>query len=283
VSFVDSAGVRLYVEEAGAGDSIVFVHELHADHREWEAQVRHFSRLYRSVTFNARGYPPSDVPGDPSLYGFPAVVHDIAVVVRALGIAQAHVVGSSMGAYAALHFGLMYPQMARSLVLSGIGSGSPAADRAAWVADCEADARAYLEQGSSAVAEITGQRPARLQLLRKNPRAFEEWMAHLGEHSAEGKARTLLGYQARRPSLHDFAGQFSRLQIPVLLIAGDEDEAVLETTLWLKKTLPNAGLWICPNSGHAVNLEEPAFFNRAVQDFLNAVEHAPAARALSES
>jgi len=42
----------------------------------------------------------------------------------------------------------------------------------------------------------------------------------------------------------------------------------LETTLWLKKTLPNAGLWVAPNSGHAVNLEEPAAFNHAVGDFL---------------
>ena len=59
----------------------------------------------------------------------------------------------------------------------------------------------------------------------------------------EGKARTILGYQARRPSLQDYENEFSRMQIPVLLIVGDQDEPCLETTLWLKKTLPNAGLW----------------------------------------
>jgi pimeloyl-ACP methyl ester carboxylesterase len=273
LSFVNANGVRLYVEETGTGDPIVFVHELHADHREWEAQVRWFSRFYRCIAFNARGYPPSDVPGDPSLYGVPIVVHDIAAVVQGLGIAKAHVVGSSMGAYAALHFGLMYPEMARSLVVAGVGSGSPAADSAAWVAECEATARAYLEQGSPAVAEVAARGPTRTQLLRKNPRAFEEFLSHLREHSAEGKARTLAGYQARRPSLEDFKNEFSGLGIPVLLIAGDEDTPCLETTLWLKRTLPNAGLWICPNSGHAVNLEEPAAFNRTVGDFLSAVEH----------
>jgi pimeloyl-ACP methyl ester carboxylesterase len=272
VSFVNADGVRLYVEETGAGDPIVFVHELNADYREWEAQVRWFSRFYRCITFNARGYPPSDVPSDPSLYGFPFVVHDIAAVVQSLGSSKAHVVGSSMGAYAALHFGVMYPEMARSLVVAGVGSGSPAADRAAFIAEAEATARAYLEQGAPAVAEVAGRGPARTQLLRKHPRAFDEFLSHLREHSAEGKARTLLGYQARRPSLQDFAKEFSGLRIPVLLIAGDEDEPCLETTLWLKRTLPNAGLWICPNSGHAINLEEPAAFNRAVEDFLSAVE-----------
>jgi pimeloyl-ACP methyl ester carboxylesterase len=272
-SFVNADGVRLYVEETGRGHPLVFVHELNADCREWESQVRWFSRFYRCIAFNARGYPPSDVPGDPSLYGFPLVVHDIAAVMRGLGISQAHVVGSSMGAYAALHFGLMYPGMASSLVIAGVGSGSPPADRAAFVAESEATARAYLEQGAPAVAEIAARTPTRLQLLRKNPRAFEEFLSHLREHSAEGKARTILGYQARRPSLQDYRNEFSGLEIPVLLIAGDEDEPCLETTLWLKRTLPNAGLWICPNSGHAVNLEEPAAFNRTVEDFLSAVQH----------
>ena len=272
MSFVNADGVRLYVEETGSGHPIVFVHELHSDYRGWEQQVRWFSRAYRSVTYNARGYPPSDVPSDPNAYGLPFVVHDIAAVVKSLGAPKAHIVGSSMGAYAALHFGLMYPELASSLVVSGVGSGSPPADRAAWVADSEAQARAYLEQGSAAVAEVVGQGPTRLQLLRKNPRGFEEFLAHLREHSPEGKARTLTGYQARRPSLQDFAQEFARLQIPVLLIAGDEDEPCLETTLWLKRTLPNAGLWICPNSGHAVNLEEPAAFNRNVGDFFAAVD-----------
>ena len=272
MSFVNADGVRLYVEETGSGHPIVFVHELHSDYRGWEQQVRWFSRAYRSVTYNARGYPPSDVPSDPNAYGLPFVVHDIAAVVKSLGAPKAHIVGSSMGAYAALHFGLMYPELASSLVVSGVGSGSPPADRAAWVADSEAQARAYLEQGSAAVAEVVGQGPTRLQLLRKNPGGFEEFLSHLREHSPEGKARTLTGYQARRPSLQDFAQEFARLQIPVLLIAGDEDEPCLETTLWLKRTLPNAGLWICPNSGHAVNLEEPAAFNRNVGDFFAAVD-----------
>lgn len=283
MSFVTSDGVRLYVEETGSGDAIIFVHELHADHREWESQVRWFSRFYRCITFNARGYPPSDVPSDPSLYGLPFVVHDIAAIVKTLGVGKAHIVGSSMGAYAALHFGLMYPEMARSLVAAGVGSGSTAADRAAWIAESQANARAYLEQGSPAVAEMVAIAPNRLQLSRKDPRAFDEFLSHLREHSAEGKAGTLLGYQARRPSLQDYKEQFSNLRVPVLLIVGDEDEPCIETTLWLKRTMPQAGVWMCPNSGHAVNLEEPAAFNCAVDEFLKTVEHARLEKRLAQS
>lgn len=273
MSFANSDGVRLYFEEAGAGEAIVFVHELHSDYRGWEAQVRWFSRRYRTIAYNARGYPPSDVPEDAGVYGMPFVVDDLAAVLRSAGVEKAHVVGCSMGAYAALHFGLRYPEMARSLVVTSVGSGSRAADRAAWIAECEAAAKVYIEQGAAAAAEIVAQNPARQQLRHKDPRGFEEFLGHLRENSPPGKARTILGYQVRRPSLQDFAQEFSNLRIPVLLIAGDEDQPCLGTTLWLKQTLPLAGLWVSLNTGHPVNLEEPAEFNRMTGEFFTAVEH----------
>src|SRR5271163_2427648 len=62
--YAESSGVKLYFEETGTGHPIIFVHEFGADYRQWETQVRWYSREYRCVTFNARGYPPSDVPDD---------------------------------------------------------------------------------------------------------------------------------------------------------------------------------------------------------------------------
>ena len=59
-----SGRIKLYYEETGTGFPIIFVHEYASDHREWESQVRHFSRRYRCITYSARGYPPSDVPED---------------------------------------------------------------------------------------------------------------------------------------------------------------------------------------------------------------------------
>ena len=65
---ITNDGVKLYFEEVGEGTSIIFVHEFAGDFRSWEPQVRHFSRKYRCIVFNARGYPPSDVPQDPEMY-----------------------------------------------------------------------------------------------------------------------------------------------------------------------------------------------------------------------
>ena len=114
--YVDATGAKLYFEESGYGYPIIFIHEFASDIRGWEVQVRHFSRAYRCIAYNARGYPPSDVPEDAALYGWEFAVDDIAAVMRGLRIERAHVVGLSMGGYAALQFGLRYPEKASAIV-----------------------------------------------------------------------------------------------------------------------------------------------------------------------
>jgi pimeloyl-ACP methyl ester carboxylesterase len=94
----------------------------------------------------------------------------------------------------------------------------------------------------------------------------------LRQHSALGMSNTMARCQALRPSLHDLRDQFSEMTVPVLLAVGDEDVRCLETNLMLKSALSNAGLWTCPNTGHAINLEEPTAFNAQIENFLGAVE-----------
>src|SRR5947199_9405201 len=97
-------GVRLYYEEAGSGYPIVFVHEFAGDYRSYETQLRYFSRRYRCIAYNARGYPPSDVPDDFHRYSQERARDDIKSVLDALKIEEAHVVGISIVGLAALHF-----------------------------------------------------------------------------------------------------------------------------------------------------------------------------------
>lgn len=271
--YAQSGNVKLYYEETGTGFPILFIHEYGSDYREWESQVRHFSRRYRCVTYNARGYPPSDVPERDADYGYEFARDDAAAVLNHLGIAQAYIVGLSQGAYATLQFGLRYPDLARALVVAGVGSGSPPALRAEFVKNTVANAEAFLTQGSEAVAESMGNSPTRIQLKAKNPRQYAEFLAHLREHSNIGMALVGRNYQAKRPSLEDFGPALGQLRMPVLLACGDEDEPCIDTNIWLKRTIPTAGLWMVPKTGHAINLEEPAAFNRALDAFFVAIEH----------
>ncbi|CAN5336980.1 alpha/beta hydrolase [soil metagenome] len=248
------------------------MHEFGSDCREWETQVRHFSRAYRCIAYNARGYPPSDVPEDLNQYGWEFSADDIAAVMHGVGIERAHIVGLSMGGYAALQFGLRHPGKASAIVAAGAGTGSPPSLREAWLKEAPATARGFLERGMEAMAEDMGHSPTRIQLKHKDPRGWQDFMDHLRQHSAQGMSNTMARYQALRPSLHDFQDQFAKLTTPVLLAVGDEDAPCIETNLMLKAAIPTAGLWICPNTGHAINLEEPAAFNAQVESFFSAVE-----------
>ena len=265
-------GVKLYYEESGSGVPIVFAHEFAGDYRSWEPQVRHFSRRYRCITYNARGYPPSDVPADVERYSQQRARDDIRSVLDEIGIERAHVVGNSMGGFAALHFGITYSVRALSCVVAGCGYGAHPAQHAQFQAQSRALAKTMLDEGMAKVAATYGHGPARLQLQAKDPRGFAEFIRNFSEHSAQGSANTMLGYQARRPSLYDLTTDMARIEAPVLIVAGDEDDPTLEPSLLMKRTIPTAALSVLPGSGHMTNLEEPALFNRLLEDFFRQVE-----------
>ena len=116
--------VKLYYEEAGSGTPILFVHEFAGDYRNWEPQMRYFSRRHRCITYSARGYKPSDVPKDWKDYSYKHWASDAIAVLDHLKIDKAHFVGLSMGGYTVIQIGLLYPGRALSIVPAGAGSGS---------------------------------------------------------------------------------------------------------------------------------------------------------------
>jgi pimeloyl-ACP methyl ester carboxylesterase len=270
--YASANGVKLYYEETGSGFPVIFVHEFAGDSRSWEPQVRYFSRRYRCIAYNARGYPPSDVPEDQAAYSQVIAADDIAHVLRHLNIPRAHVVGLSMGGYATLHFGSRHPQMARSLVVAGCGYGSMAEQRQQFQADAEVLAREFETLGMAKVAETYAAGPYRVQFQGKDPRGWAEFARMLAEHSAKGSALTMRGVQKARPSVWELEGELRRMTVPTLIVTGDEDEPCLEPNLFLKRAIPTAGLLVLPKTGHTVNLEEPDLFNRSLQDFFCGVE-----------
>lgn len=267
-----SDGVRLYFEESGSGVPIVFVHEFGGDHRSWESQMRFFSRRYRCVTYTARGYPPSDVPGDVESYSQARATADIADVVDGLNLGHAHIVGLSMGGFATLHFGLDYCAKALSLVVAGCGYGAEKQHEVYFKGVSEEVARNFIAQGSNAFAETYALGASRVQFQNKDPRGWREFADHLGEHSNVGAANTMRGVQVRRPSLYDLEDRLRAMPVPTLIVVGDEDDHCLQPGLYLKRVVPAAGLLVLPKTGHTINLEEPAAFNAAITEFLAMVE-----------
>jgi pimeloyl-ACP methyl ester carboxylesterase len=265
-------GIRLYFEEAGSGSPIVFVHEFGGTYRSWETQMRYFSRRHRCITFAARGYPPSDVPKDVELYTQARAMQDIAAVMDAAGVDRAHVVGLSMGGFAALHFGIERPQRALSIVVAGAGYGAEKQFEDYFRGVSLDVAKRFESQGSKEFAKTYSVGASRVQLQNKDPRGFEEFASMLGEHSALGAANTMRGVQARRPSIYDMEDRLRAMTVPTLVMVGDEDDHCLRPGLFMKSTIPASGLVVLPKTGHAINLEEPQLFNQFLSDFIVMVE-----------
>ncbi len=139
---------------------------------------------------------------------------DIRAVMDDLGIERAHIVGTSMGAFATLHFGFAHPDRARSLVLTGIGYGADPGKHAQFVEETLRLAQTIETQGMAAAAASHTVGPARVQHQAKDPRGWHEFATRMAGHSAVGSANTLRGVQARRPSLWDLTDEMRALRLP---------------------------------------------------------------------
>ena len=175
--------------------------------------------------------------------------------------------GSVWGAYTALRLAALAPGRCQSAIVLAAGSGSHPPTREAFLANCFEMAD-LMEREGAVPAAAMGKGPTRIQLFNKNR---DIWDLSV-EHDARAAAHTLRSVQAGRPSLVDQAETLAAITAPVLLMAGDEDEATLDVNLFLKRIMPSARWSVLPGSGHAITLEEPGRVNQLVDQFITAVE-----------
>ena len=261
--------VELYYEVTGEGYPLVWCHEFGGSYESWNAQVKFFSRYYRVITYNARGFPPSEVPEDPNTYSQEQAVEDLLGLLEYLEIQHAYIGGLSMGGGLALSFGIAHPEMAKALVVAGAGTGTTNTEM--FRRQTDEFSQKLEAEGMDGLGEyVMG--PTRVQLLRKNPKGWEEFARLFAAHSPKGSALTLRGVQGKRRSIYELESSLNSLQVPTLIMVGDEDDPCLEPSVFMKKHIPNSGLVVFPRTGHAANLEEPELFNRVTFDFFLAVE-----------
>jgi pimeloyl-ACP methyl ester carboxylesterase len=263
-------GVDLYYEDVGTGVPVVFCHEFAGDYRSWDPQVRALGRLYRCITYSYRGFPPSSVPEDPRAYSEEHLIQDLRALLGHLGLEQAHIVGFSMGGSMVLNFALRYPALCRSLVVIGAGAGTTNRER--FEQDIDRTVGLLRTQGIDAFAETYAEGPTRQPFKRKDPHGWAVFRHQLADHSPVGQALTMLGVQRARRTIFALEDALPTLETPTLIVIGDEDEPCVDPAVFLKRHIPSAGLLVVPQSGHAVNLEEPALVNAAVLEFFRLVE-----------
>jgi pimeloyl-ACP methyl ester carboxylesterase len=256
----------IHAESAGAGPAVVLVHAGICDSGMWDAQWRSLPAARRVVRFDMRGFGRSPVP--PVAYSH---ARDLVAVMDAAGIAEAALVGTSMGGRVALEVALAAPDRVSALVL--VGSGLPghewsAAVREYWAAEEEA-----IEGGDlAAAAEINvrfwvdgpGRRPEDVDAaVRRRAHAMQLRALELQvpAYERDGDLEELLA-----PDVGDRLGEIGQ---PALVLVGEADQpdihAIAER---LAAGLPAARTATIPDAAHLPSMERPELFDRLVTGFL---------------
>jgi 3-oxoadipate enol-lactonase len=273
-------GAQIYYEEHGRGPALVFVHGAGGNHLSWWQQVPQFSRRYRCVTFDQRGWGLSlDTDG-----GGPAqLASDLAALLDRLQIGRAFLVAQSMGGLAALGLTLAQPSRVRGLVLANTFAGMR---REVWLASGEGMREQVRDIWSRRQVDGVKRALSRDFSTRHRDRAFLYRQIRLlneyGPNHADAAGR-IGRYRAleRSGELAFTREHLASVSVPVLFIGGEHDEVMPAVLMEVAKTLiPGAKMVLVPGAGHSVYFEQPETFNHIAGEFLRDVEagQAPAAK-----
>jgi pimeloyl-ACP methyl ester carboxylesterase len=261
-------GVGLHVQECGSGTPVLFVHELLGNGASFAPVIARLPQGLRCITYNARGYPPSQVPPfSTAIYSEAAARTDLLAVLDHLELERAHLVGVSMGAACCLNAALAAPGRIASMVLASIGSGSDNPPEAQAV-QLETMATQFETRRLEELLQEHGSRPNRRSLAANEPESWRIFQDEFMNLSPAGLANTLRGVQKRRPPLYALEAQVRTLAVPALVVLGEQDAPCRKPCEFLADTLPQARLEVVAAAGHTPNLERPELFAGLVRDFI---------------
>lgn len=258
-------GAQLYYEDKGTGNPLLLVHAGVADSRMWDSQFEAFSKEYRVIRFDLRGFGRSNMPS-----GTFSNHEDIRALVDFLGIKKVYILGISFGGLIALDFTLAYPDYVKALVLGAPSvSGASPSERIRRFWD---DEDAALEEG-----DLDGATELNLRLWVDGP--------HRESNQVNADVRELV----RDMQLNIFKKEIPdeveeidldppaierlrEVEIPVQVLVGELDlEEKIELADRLVREMPDCKKVVIPGVAHMLNMEKPDEFNRSVLDFLSKV------------
>jgi len=257
--------ILLHYDERGEGAPLVFLHGIASDHLYWQGQMRSFAKRFRCLAPDNRDAGQSKPAEAPYTMGDLAA--DVAGLLEALGLPDAHLVGSSLGGMIALELAVAHPALVRSLFLVGT------LGRADHWFNATLDTYSHIRRQ---VADTAGFLEALLPWLVSH-RFFEspskvEWLQGFLRQSANPQKIDGFFRQFEAIRGHDVLERASAIRCPVLVVVGEDDLITPPRYAeQLAKRIPQAKLHVLPGVGHSPVLEDPRGFNRLLDEFLRSV------------
>jgi len=234
----------MYYEVHGQGRPVVLLHGGFSTIRtSFSKQIPVLSRTHRVIAVEqmAHGHTP-DVPGRELSYE--GIAEDTAALLVHLGIRNADLVGWSDGGQVALRLAFTHPELVRRVVVSGVGLGPTPA---------------MLKELADAATVAAWSRDTRAEYARVSPDGLAHWSIYVE------KTRTMWS----RPTWGISEAELAKVNLPVMLVAGDHDGIRIEETARIFRTIPKAKLYILPGTGHATFQDRPDWMNSVILYFLD--------------
>ena len=255
-------GTKMSYTDEGKGLPVLFIHGFPLSRGAWGKQIDALKSSYRVIAPDLRGLGENDaVKGTVTMTQF---ADDIHALLQQLKTGPAVLVGHSMGGYVALAFAKKYPDVMRGLVLVATKAGADTADAAAGR---RATADKVKAGGSSVV--VDAMTPKMLAASNQDPKLLDQVRGFMAPSKPESVMAALLG-MAERP---DSTGMLAEVSVPTLVITGADDIVIPPAeSEKLAAAIRGAQLKKIPNAGHLVAFEQPAEFNKALQDWLKTIK-----------
>jgi 2-succinyl-6-hydroxy-2,4-cyclohexadiene-1-carboxylate synthase len=261
--------ISYHVTVAGAGPPLLLLHGFTGNAATWAPFMPALSRRFRAIAVDLPGHGDTEAPQDARCFSMARAGADLPALCASVtgGHAPFVVLGYSMGGRVALHLALAAPEHVAALALESASPGiaDPEA-RAARVAADRALAERIEREGIASFVAHWEALPLFASQRRLPREVVERQRAQRLSNRPAGLASSLrgMGAGAQEP-LH---GRLAELRMPALLLAGALDEQYRALAQSMAPCMPRARVEIVPDAGHAVHLEQPAAFARALLAFL---------------
>jgi 3-oxoadipate enol-lactonase len=256
--------IEMAYDDVGSGPAVVLLHGYPFNRSMWREQAEALSANYRVITPDLRGHGETSVTPDAAT--MEEMARDVDALLDKLDIRRVALGGLSMGGYVTLAFYRRFPLRVRALILADT---RPQSDSTEAQQSREEQAQKILKEGMQSIADDFLKKVLTTATLNEKPETVERVREMILKTDAQGAANALRGMAAR----HDQTDFLEEIFAPTLILVGSEDKLTPPTDAELmKREIRGSRLEIIEGASHLSNLERPAEFNRALLDFLDALQ-----------